>query len=202
MGGATTDLWLPQHNIADQVTVMVPASAGPGEYTLVVGLYDSTTLARPPVHRRGQSDPRRCSHAATGDPRLGLIGMPPRPRGGVDPLDAETPFIRADERRSYAPIWQAVTDIPPAACPPTASAALLVRGSGVEPGPQSVAPDGLEIHLAERPIVGLLHHLDQVVTQIGRHHCALTGFELEGPPTVVGRAVEVAGSHPRRRRSP
>jgi hypothetical protein len=54
VGGAyPTDLWLPQHNIADQVTVMVPASAGPGEYTLVVGLYDSTTLARPPVHRRG-----------------------------------------------------------------------------------------------------------------------------------------------------
>ncbi|NPV09156.1 MAG: hypothetical protein HPY83_14500 [Anaerolineae bacterium] len=52
-GAYPTDLWLPQHNIADPVTVTVPASAGPGEYTLVVGLYDAESLTRPEVRRRG-----------------------------------------------------------------------------------------------------------------------------------------------------
>ncbi|MHB0875319.1 MAG: 6-pyruvoyl-tetrahydropterin synthase-related protein [Anaerolineae bacterium] len=47
-----TDRWLPLHNIADPVTLRVPLSAAPGEYHLVVGLHDATTLSRPQVYRR------------------------------------------------------------------------------------------------------------------------------------------------------
>ena len=52
-GTYPTDLWLSQHNIADELTLSVPASAPPGEYHLVVGLRDPDTLERPEVVRRG-----------------------------------------------------------------------------------------------------------------------------------------------------
>lgn len=49
MGLYPTNLWLPQHNIADDVTIVIPPQARPGTMRLVVGLYDPTTMQRPPV---------------------------------------------------------------------------------------------------------------------------------------------------------
>ena len=51
-----TDLWLPKHIIADTILMRVPNSAASGRYSLVVGLYDGQTLARPSVQRAGGED--------------------------------------------------------------------------------------------------------------------------------------------------
>jgi len=48
-----TDDWLPMRTIADRLRVHVPRSAVPGEYSLVVGLYDAATLEPPEVSQNG-----------------------------------------------------------------------------------------------------------------------------------------------------
>ena len=45
-GQAPTLLWTPGETINDTVTVMVPASTSPGDYTLEVGMYRAEDLAR------------------------------------------------------------------------------------------------------------------------------------------------------------
>jgi len=51
-----SDRWLPQHIIADEILVKVPYSAAPGQYKLVVGLYDGETLERPLVFQKGTGE--------------------------------------------------------------------------------------------------------------------------------------------------
>lgn len=51
-----TDRWLPQHIIADTVTLRVPHSAAPGRYQLAVGLHGANTPEEPPTLRRGDDD--------------------------------------------------------------------------------------------------------------------------------------------------
>jgi hypothetical protein len=53
-GTYPTDLWLPQHTIVDELTLGIPASAGPGRYTLRVSLQDPGTLEHVEVSLRGR----------------------------------------------------------------------------------------------------------------------------------------------------
>ena len=45
-GEAPTLLWVPGETIDDTVTLMVPASTAPGDYTVEVGMYRAEDLAR------------------------------------------------------------------------------------------------------------------------------------------------------------
>ena len=49
-----TDRWLTRYIVVDPVKVQIPYAAVPGQYTLLVGLYDAQTLERPPVSLRGK----------------------------------------------------------------------------------------------------------------------------------------------------
>jgi len=51
-----TDCWLPQHNIRDPVSMKLPVNLPPGQYELVVGLYDQASLERAVVHDRSGAE--------------------------------------------------------------------------------------------------------------------------------------------------
>jgi hypothetical protein len=53
-GFLPTSYWPPRQVIADDYKVTIPAGAPPGDYQLVVGLYDLATMARLPVTRGGE----------------------------------------------------------------------------------------------------------------------------------------------------
>jgi hypothetical protein len=48
-GGYPTNIWRPGEVVADHYVLTVPQDAPPGEYRLVVGLYNSTTMERLPA---------------------------------------------------------------------------------------------------------------------------------------------------------
>ena len=55
-GAYPTSAWQEGDLVRDRVTLLLPAAAQPGEYRLIAGMYDATTMRRLPVlHTDGQS---------------------------------------------------------------------------------------------------------------------------------------------------
>jgi hypothetical protein len=49
-GAYPTTAWLPSEHVADRYTLYLPHDLPPGDYTIVIGLYDPTRAIRLPLH--------------------------------------------------------------------------------------------------------------------------------------------------------